>query len=140
MNENKLPTKSELITALQSACDFINGLGPEKQLKVYERDNGYLSLINSMIVVMSFPYRPDIKAPDKFKLVLVRLCGQIYIRSSSGRMDDHQRGLIGFHDNGTRVLMDNWYCPETGESHNWDDGWTPEEYRNDEKENRSDGL
>lgn len=73
-----------------------------------------------------FPYRPDIKAPTKFKMVLIRVSGKTLPASSLGIIR-HDLFLECMHE--YKRLDEHWYCPETGERNNWDDEWTPDEYR-----------
>lgn len=140
MTENKLPTKSELRVALQEICDRFNLLKPSHPICVYDAGGDCLCVQTNGIYILTFPCCQDIKAPAKFKLVLIRISGKTELAMSTGALT-HGGCLDCRIIRGIGIVVGNWYCPETGERHNWDDDWTPGEYRNEnERETRKQAM
>lgn len=118
-------TKSELQEQLQGICNRLNDLHPVQALSVYDPGNGNLILRSAGWVALTFPYIPDPVIPTKFKLVLYQSAKGVSVGISTGEAYSFSELKIRQWDEGFGCTK-RWYCPETGESNDWDNSWTPE--------------
>jgi hypothetical protein len=126
MSEKKLPTKSELMTKMQAACDSVNDFSDRCLLKVVDDvRNGYLFFETDLhLTMVGHEYQPDSVPPAKFESVFVRGDGpfrQFYARPMvSTGLFNTDGCLIVYADEGTDAYRD--WCSIKDRSHH-SPGW-----------------